>query len=120
MRYAVIENGVVTNAIMLASPDDLLPEDGQTFVQSDVASVGYTYADGVFTAPAVEPEAAHAILLRNAQAALWKTDSVYLRAAKDGHVWTDEWKAYTAALRAIVNGTDTTSTALPTMPAYPS
>jgi len=30
------------------------------------------------------------------------------------------WKTYVQALRAIANGTDTTSTTLPTRPAYPA
>lgn len=53
-----------------------------------------------------------------AQIALDKSDIAFLRAIEGGHAINDAWKAYRAALRAIVNGSDTISTVLPTRPDY--
>jgi hypothetical protein len=54
MNYCKIENGVVTNISHWESP---MPPGwaapGDTWVQSDVAGPGWTYANGVFTAPPV-------------------------------------------------------------------
>lgn len=47
MKYAIIENGVVTNIAMADGP--LAPN----WVQSDTAGIGWTYDNGVFTAPVV-------------------------------------------------------------------
>ena len=47
MKYAIIENGVVVN---VASADFPL---GPNWVQSDTAGIGWTYDNGVFTAPVV-------------------------------------------------------------------
>lgn len=55
-----------------------------------------------------------------AQAALLKCDRVALRCQKRGVPYPAEWLACDEALIRIVNGSDTTSTALPTFPAtYP-
>jgi hypothetical protein len=43
-----------------------------------------------------------------------------IRCAAAGLSVPVEWTAYVKALRAIANGTDTTSTGLPTKPAYPA
>lgn len=59
-------------------------------------------------------------LKQAAQAELDATDLVCLRCYKAGVSYPAAWQAYTMALRAIVSGTDTTSTALPTRPAYPA
>ncbi len=48
-RLAEIVEGVVVNVIV-AAPDFALP--GVTLVASDVAGIGWAYADGVFTPPA--------------------------------------------------------------------
>jgi hypothetical protein len=58
-----IENGVVTNRAHFAGavPSGWMP-DGETWLESDDAQIGWTYADGEFTAPpeppASEPDAA--------------------------------------------------------------
>jgi hypothetical protein len=56
MNYCKIENGVVTNVSHWESP---MPagwaDPADTWVQSDVAGPGWTYANGVFTAPVVPP-----------------------------------------------------------------
>jgi hypothetical protein len=59
-------------------------------------------------------------LIDTAKQALTKTDMVVIRCSIAGISFPVEWKNYVLALRAIVNGTDTTSTELPAQPSYPS
>lgn len=57
MRYAIIENGLVTNVVVADS--NLASENG--WVDCPVAGPGWTYANGVFSAPVVvEPTPAPA------------------------------------------------------------
>lgn len=63
---------------------------------------------------------ANAALRPAAQTELEHTDLVALRCFKAGIAFPAEWLAYTNDLRAIVNGTDTTSAALPAAPALPA
>ena len=52
-RYAIVENGLVVNVVV--GQPELNP--GQTLVECPGAGPGWTYADGIFTAPVVvEPE----------------------------------------------------------------
>jgi hypothetical protein len=52
MKYAIIENGVVANVVVAEA--DYAAEQG--WIECPDAGPGWTYADGVFTAPvAVEP-----------------------------------------------------------------
>lgn len=67
-----------------------------------------------FTAPPAVP------LKTQAANALPETDMVCLRCYKAGVPFPASWQTYTTGLRNIANGTDTTSTALPTKPAYPA
>ena len=55
-----------------------------------------------------------------AQVALDKSDVTLLRCAENGVAVPVAWTTYRHALRALVNGGDTTSTALPATPAYPA
>lgn len=48
-RYAIIENGVVTNVVVADA--DIAAENG--WVQCDHGGPGWTYANGVFTEPPV-------------------------------------------------------------------
>lgn len=59
-------------------------------------------------------------LVSSAKQELDKTDLVCLRCYKANVTYPVEWQKYTADLRKIVNGTDITSTTLPTRPAYPA
>ena len=59
-------------------------------------------------------------LPRQAQSALAKADIVVIRCYSAGMSVPSAWNVYRDALRAIVNGTDTTSTTLPVTPPYPS
>jgi hypothetical protein len=54
MRYAIVKNGFVTNVVVADA--ELASQNG--WVDCPVAGPGWTYADGVFTAPVVvEPVA---------------------------------------------------------------
>jgi hypothetical protein len=54
MRYAIIENGLVTNVVVADA--QIAAEKG--WVQCDYGGPGWTYADGIFTEPVrVEPPA---------------------------------------------------------------
>ncbi|WP_273757267.1 hypothetical protein [Bartonella sp. MM73XJBT] len=52
MKYAVVENGVVTN-IIVASEDYVHVFDGEA-IPSSKAQIGWTYKDGVFSPPVVD------------------------------------------------------------------
>jgi hypothetical protein len=56
MRYAIIENGTVVNVVVANA--QIAKQSG--WVECPVAGPGWTYADGVFTAPVVVPPVAPA------------------------------------------------------------
>lgn len=102
MSYAICNNGQGWRAVNSSSDIDPATE---------------TYSA---TQPAPIVPAAHKVLQMAAQTALDATDLVCLRCYKAGVTFPAAWQTYTTALRAIVNGTDTTSTSLPAQPAYPA
>jgi hypothetical protein len=56
-NYAVVQNDKVTNVIVADSKEMAEQVTGLTCVEytdENPASIGWTYADGVFTAPVVE------------------------------------------------------------------
>lgn len=63
---------------------------------------------------------AFAALQQQAAAALSESDRTILRCYENAVTVPAVWATYRAALRAIVNGTDATATALPARPAYPT
>jgi hypothetical protein len=53
-KYAIIKDGVVVNVIEYESQPSTPPagfEDGYVAIQTNVASIGWTYANGQFTNP---------------------------------------------------------------------
>lgn len=56
-RYAVVEvaTSLVSNVIIWDGISEWAPDEGFIVVASEEAQIGYTYADGVFTAPPVPP-----------------------------------------------------------------
>lgn len=53
-KYAIIHNGSVVNIIEYEDQPSTPPagfEEGHVAIQTDVASIGWTYANGVFTNP---------------------------------------------------------------------
>ena len=47
MKYAIIENGIVTNVALAAGP--MAPN----WVETDTAGIGWAYSNGVFAAPVI-------------------------------------------------------------------
>lgn len=52
MKFAIIENGIVTNVILTSQ--EFVDENNISGVFSDTAGIGDTYANGVFTKPNAE------------------------------------------------------------------
>jgi hypothetical protein len=88
---------------------------------ADCVEITDAEAESIQAARAAAQAAAQApvILKADAQAALDKSDVVLLRCFEHAVALPAAWQTYRTALRAIVNGSDTTSTTLPTIPAYP-
>jgi hypothetical protein len=80
MRYAIIDLTVVINVIDYDTPPSNPPagfESPIIAVQSDTASIGWTYVNGVFIAPPVPtptPEELIALCKQTAQSILASTD----------------------------------------------
>ncbi len=85
--------------------------------QVDLDTTTETYSA---TQPVQTHASARQLLVSRAQAALSNTDVVAGRCFKAGVAFPASWQSYTQALRAIANGTDTTSTSLPAQPGYPA
>ena len=54
MRYAIVKDSVVINVIEYESQPTTPPpgfEDGHVAIQADTVSIGWTYANGIFTNP---------------------------------------------------------------------
>ena len=118
-RCALVKGVVVVNIVEY---DGDVPSDfcGCSVIQSDMAQIGWTYANGEFTAPPA-PTPTPIPLPAQAQSALTKTDTTVLRCYSAGVAVPADIQAYRLALRAIANGRDTTSVSLPTEPTdYPS
>lgn len=73
-----------------------------------------------YTPPAPSAAQLFAALQADASAALAESDRTVLRCYENSVAVPAAWATYRAALRAIVNGTNATATALPTRPAYPA
>jgi hypothetical protein len=115
INYALIEvsSGQVVNLIVLDDTTDWTPPDGFIVVQTDTASIGWSYVDGVFVAPAVIPQPPEDILRANtatrdsllSQAALAIAplqDAVDLDdATPDEVALLKKWKQYRVAVNRI-------------------
>jgi hypothetical protein len=121
MKYALIENGMVTNVVLLAdvvdwhTPTDIL-------VKSDTANIGDSY-NGTDIIPAPPAPITWAEYQQQAQALLIKSDTVAIRCAKKGIAFPANWQAYDDALRVIVDPKNTAgdpTLPLPTKLAYPA
>jgi hypothetical protein len=54
MKYAIVKDSVVVNVIEYESQPSTPPagfEDGHVAIQADAVSIGWTYANGIFTDP---------------------------------------------------------------------
>ena len=117
--------------VTIANPDCLLPADAVEIDAETHQALLTAQSNGHVIQPDANgnpvavtfvptAEQAAAILRIEASAALIKSDVTVARCVSAGVSVPAEWQTYRNALRAIVNGTDTTSTALPAIPAYPS
>ena len=98
MKAHVIENGVVVNTIEVESLD-FLPN----LVEATEGGIGWSYADGVFTAPVVvvsDEDAAEQVRSRRDQL-LTKSDWMAVKSYETGEPIPTEWATYRQALRDI-------------------
>lgn len=54
MRYAIVKNGIVVNAVEVEDGSDWHPGDGLTLVPAVAASTGWTYDGKTFSEPVVD------------------------------------------------------------------
>lgn len=127
MFYAKSTGGFYDPEINMAIPTDAVEITAAQYVQllADQSGGKIIEADAngypvSVNQPAPTAAQLHAALVASAKSTLDVTDMVCLRCYKAGVAFPSAWQTYTTALRNIVNGTDTTSTALPTQPAYPT
>jgi hypothetical protein len=88
-KYAIIKNGLVVNSIEYDSQPSNPPpafDDSHIAIQSDVAGVNWTYANGVFTQP--KPYASW-ILVNNE----WTPPSLY-PSTSGRYVWNEATLAW--------------------------
>ena len=115
-----------TVAAVISSIPDPLPE-GQTAAEYHLCGAmveeGWIFDGATFTLPPITLPAAptaRQVLQYSAQDRLTANDKVATRCVKAGVAYPADWLAFDVALRAIANGTDTTSTTLPATPAFPA
>lgn len=94
-----------------------VPQEGYGWVQCfEDTYIGHTHDNGVFQKTVIDPHT----LQQKAHIAMTRADVVAVRCFKAGKPYPEEWFQYSNALRAIDNGTDTTSVSLPERPPYPA
>ena len=108
-------------ATLLARFPELPKTLSSNLVLKPTDSIAYNWVNGEWVPDVVAmSEIDKADLVAKAKSALVKSDAVGLRCWKASVPFPPEWLAYDVALRAIVNGTDTSATVLPAQPAYPA
>ena len=125
--YSKSTGGFYDDAIHQTMPDDVVSitvEAWQALLEAQSAGqVIQADSDGnpvAVAPPAPTADQLQAALVAAATVALQKSDIQIVRCYEASIDVPSVWVTYRAALRAIVNGRDTTSTVLPTIPAYPS
>ena len=106
MKYAYDNNGLSWRCVAddyVATSEEVLFENPPSDEQISLSFPAYTALKAA----------------KGAQAALNKSDSTVIRCVSAGIPVPQSWQTYRNALRAMANGTDTTSTSLPSMPDYP-
>lgn len=122
--YARIYDGEV--AELFRSADDITTLFNPSLVWVDVTNVspapqvGWNAAQESSGWRFAAPTVANVSLVVQALSALDSSDRVVLRCYENAVPLPAAWVTYRKALRAIANGSDTVSTALPTQPAYPA
>jgi len=123
--YSRTTNGFYDSAVNSTMPPDAVAvtDDAYAalFAAQSSGQVIQADANGNPESVTFTPSSAqvHAALQASAQAALVQSDAVSVRCSKAGVAYPSAWLSRDEALRAIVNGADTTSTTLPSAPAYP-
>lgn len=98
---------------MRAVDPDYTPQSGELLFSAlqDPIQLAAAFADYTSAMAAANPS--------NAQVALDKSDITVLRCYSAGVAVPSAWQTYRAALRAIVNGQNTSGNPLPSIPSYP-
>lgn len=120
-----------TNGFYDSSINVIMPHDAIAISDADYAALFAAQSSGQVIQPDANgnpqainftrsPDQIRSELIAQAQAALDKSDITILRCYSANVTVPSAWEIYRAALRIIVNGTDTTSTSLPIAPSYPS
>ena len=117
VKAAKVENGVVINVIEVdPNNTEFLKDYGAVLIPSNLSvDHGWKYDGTTFI-----PKVITIDIRDQARLALDASDSVIVRCYSASVPVPIEWNTYRSALRAIVSGTDTTSTTLSTKPAYPA
>lgn len=122
-----------------ASTGGFYPSDIHTVFPSDAVVVSHEAYNALMASPLsgkiIKPDAngnpvavtftptadqTHKALMVQAQVALDKSDTTVIRCYSAGVAVPSAWAFYRASLRAIANGSDTSSTSLPSVPSYPA
>ncbi|MFT8850177.1 hypothetical protein [Acetobacter orientalis] len=110
--FVKLESGIIGPGVCLSGD---LPAGAIECSQEQYENSGnYTLDNGVivaYTPPAIPLNVQAGALLKTQQSYVMQNYAIY------GDDTPPEWLTYLKALRAIANGTDTTSTTLPTAPA---
>ena len=126
-NYAIIDSsGNVVNVVDLEEGAEWSPPEGHTSVQSDIASIGWTYVNGTFTAPQTPTPNPLPVFLASVQAALTASDDTMKRVQEAITLGTNSatspdvvaFVQYRRSLRALLSST--TVTTIPAKPAYPA
>lgn len=115
-NYAVIEKGSVTNIVLWDGESEWAPDNGVAIPATEGVGIGWLYADGTFTAPAVqEPVKSHDELVTEAEAdkraridtatsriVVWQTKLLMGRKLTDAESASlNAWMDYIDALEAV-------------------
>lgn len=89
MKYAIIENGIVTNVALAGGP--IAPN----WVETDTAGIGWTYSNGVFAAPVIpEPPVTRSITVLAFRSRFTQAEkqAIYTAAKSsvDLQIWLDD------------------------------
>lgn len=118
--YAVIENNTVVNVVLWDGESEWSPDNGVAIPAADGVGIGWSYADGAFTAPDIpEPVKSHDELVAEAEVekraridaatsriVVWQTKLLMERKLTDAEsVSLNAWIDYIDAVTAIDTST---------------
>lgn len=107
MRFAIIEDGVVTNVAIADEPLD------DNWIASDIAQIGYIYEDDNFAPPPPNYDAQWAVVRAERNAKLAASDWTQL---PDAPVDAGAWAEYRQELRDVTSQPDPFNITWPTEP----